>query len=158
MNLRRNIVLFLLPCLVYLASCTSSDVFEENISFKNHEWAASDKPTIHFNIADTTVPYNVYIVLRHTDAYNYNNIWLKWVVQQPGDSAKKTQQFDLRLATNDRGWLGSGMDDIYEHRILVQPKTIFQKTGDYSVTLEHIMRQDPLQHVFSAGLRVEKVK
>jgi gliding motility-associated lipoprotein GldH len=158
MSLHRKTVLFLLTGVLYLASCTSVGVFEENSTFKNQEWASNNKPTIHFNISDTTVPYNVYLVLRHTDAYNYNNVWLKWTVQQPGDSVKRTQQFDLRLASNDKGWLGSGMDDIYEHRMLVQPKTIFQHPGDYSVTLEHIMREDPLLHVLSVGLRVEKVQ
>lgn len=158
MNRRKKIALFLLPCLFYLASCTSIDVFEKNINFKKQEWDSNDKPAIDFSISDTTSLYNVYLVLRHTDAYNYNNIWLKWTVQQPGDSSKKTQQFDLRLASNDKGWFGTGMDDIFEHRILVQPKTVFQKAGDYHVTLEHVMRQDPLQHILSIGLRVEKVK
>jgi gliding motility-associated lipoprotein GldH len=157
MNRRRQIVLLLLPCLIFVASCSSIDVFEKNINFKKHEWEASEKPAVRFNISDTASLYNIYLVLRHSDAYNFNNIWLTLSVQQPGDSAKKTSQYDLRLASNEKGWLGSGMDDIFEQRVLVQPRTKL-KAGDYDVTLEHSMRQDPLQHVLSVGLRVEKVQ
>jgi len=50
------------------------------------------------------------------------------------------------------------MDDIYEHRVLIQPETKFTKPGTYSFTLEQIMRDDPLQHVLNVGVRVEKAK
>jgi len=142
---------------VLFAGCLSVDVFEKNISFKTQEWASANKAVIPFEITDTASLYNVYIVFRHTNAYNYNNLWLKWSVQQPG-IAPVTNQFNLPLANNEQGWLGSGMDDIYEHRILVQPRTSFGRTGAYTVTMEQIMRQDPLQHVLNIGLRVEKIK
>ena len=52
------------------------------------------------------------------------------------------------------------MDDIYEHRILInrgQPLQ-FKKSGEYTFRLEHIMREEPLQYVMNVGIRVEKVK
>jgi gliding motility-associated lipoprotein GldH len=96
--------------------------------------------------------------LRHSDAYLYNNIWIKGTVREPGDSAARSQNYDLTLATNDKGWLGSGMDDIYEHRVLIQPETRFTRPGTYSFTLEQIMRDDPLPYVLNVGVRVEKAK
>ncbi|HMH22619.1 MAG TPA: gliding motility lipoprotein GldH, partial [Puia sp.] len=100
----------------------------------------------------------IYLVLRHSDAYNYNNIWVKGTVQEPGDTVLKSQRYDLVLATNEKGWLGSGMDDIYEHRVLVQPGTKFRKPGTYSFMLEQVMREDPLKHVLNVGVRVEKAQ
>jgi len=94
-------------------------------------------------------------VVRHSDAYNFNNMWVKATVQQPGDSAR-SQRFNLLLATNEKGWMGSAMDDIYEQRVLIQPQTKFLKPGDYHFTLEQVMREDPLLHVLSMGIRVEK--
>jgi hypothetical protein len=47
------------------------------------------------------------------------------------------------------------MDDIYEHRIkLTDP--IRLNAGEYKMKIENIMREDPLMHVMSVGLRVEK--
>jgi hypothetical protein len=54
-------------------------------------------------------------VLRHEDAYNYNNIWVNLVVKGPRSSDTLRREF--MLADNKVGWLGSGMDDVFEHRI-----------------------------------------
>ena len=154
--------LFLLAAGTLLWSSCSlpSDVFEKDVVIPGHQWASSFKPRVDFTIkgADTADRYNIYLVLRHSDAYMYNNIWIRGTVQEPDDSIPKSQRYDLTLATNDKGWLGSGMDDIYEHRVLIQPDTKFTKPGTYSFTLEQIMRDDPLQHVFNVGVRVEKAK
>jgi gliding motility-associated lipoprotein GldH len=68
------------------------------------------------------------------------------------------EKYDLTLATNEKGWLGSGMDDIYEHRIPLKATSwaIFKKPGNYTFTLEQIMREDPLNNVLAVGLRIEK--
>jgi gliding motility-associated lipoprotein GldH len=78
-------------------------------------------------------------------------------IQSPGDTLRK-QKLDLKLATDDKGWLGSGMDDIYEHRILITDKPVALKAGTYRFKLENIMREDPLEHVMNVGIRVEKAK
>ena len=122
----------------------------------DHEWSSNFKPSIDVNITDTTSSYTLYVVLRHTDAYRYNNIWINLYTQIPGESLRK-QRFDLRLATDDRGWLGSGMDDIFEHRIAIAPIK-FPKSGQYQFQLEQIMRDDPLPHIMNAGIRLERSK
>jgi gliding motility-associated lipoprotein GldH len=134
------------------------DVFEKNVIIPNQQWQGSFKPEIDFKIDDTASLYNLYLVLRHTDAYNYNNIWIKASVRQPGDLKPRSQQYNVILATNEKGWLGSGMDDIYDQRVMIQPQTKFTKSGDYHFTLEQIMREDPLLHILSVGLRIEKIK
>ncbi len=140
-----------------LAGCNSIGVFEKNVAFKKQEWNGTNKPAFTFTISDTTAAYNIYLVLRHTDAYGFNNIWMK--VSRKGPDTTYTQQVDLRLATNSQGWLGTGMDDIWEHRIpITQNATRFRKSGDYEFTLEQIMRQDPLKHVLNAGIRIEKIQ
>lgn len=143
---------------LFAASCGKIDVFEKNVSIPHHEWSSSFKPEITFDISDTASLYNIYVVLRHSDAYAYNNLWLNVYTQTPGDSLRQ-QRLDLKLATDDKGWLGSGMDDIFEHRILITsaPQQL-SKPGKYTFRLENIMREEPLQHVMNVGIRVERVK
>jgi gliding motility-associated lipoprotein GldH len=145
--------------IIALSSCGTIDVFEKNVNIPDHEWSSDFKPEIEFEITDTTSYYNIFVVLRHTNAYRYNNIWMNIYTQIPGDSAHR-ERVDLRLATDDKGWLGSGMDDIFEHRILINRGTPlrFIRSGLYKFRLEHIMREEPLQHVMNVGIRVEKVK
>lgn len=148
---------FFITCLFLITACTTVDVFEKNITIPNHEWSSQFKPEITFKIKDTLSSYNIFAVIRHTDAYRYKNIWVNIYTQSPGDSLKK-QQLDLKLATDAKGWLGTGMDDIYEHRILITEKPLFLKAGTYLFRLENIMREDPLEHIMNVGIRVEKVK
>lgn len=151
----KRIFLYTCCCLV-LASCVKSDAFEKNIRIPDQAWSSQFKPSIDVTITDTTSQYTLYVVLRHTDAYRYNNIWLNLYTQVPGEKIRK-QRFDLTLATDDRGWLGSGMDDIFEHRIAIAPIR-FPKPGLYQFQLEQIMREDPLPHVMNAGIRLERAK
>ena len=67
--------------------------------------------------------------------------------------------FELPLASNEKGWLATGMDDIYEHRIALRSpldNLNIKSPGNYKFVVEHIMREDPLENVLSVGLLVEK--
>ena len=163
-GLKKNlhVFLFILPvlCSAVLSSCQKIDLYEKNVAIPAHEWKSSFKPQFRFTISDTTVPYSVYIVLRHNDRYNFNNIWLKLSTRMPGDTTAQTVQYELPLA-NSEGWIGGSvaMDDLYEHRILITPRNeplYFRKAGEYTFTIEQVMREDPLENVMNVGLRIEK--
>lgn len=149
-------LLTLASCL--LNSCTTVDLYEKTVAVPDHEWKSSYKPEFNFIISDTTALYQAYFVIRHTEKYNYNNIWVNYYYQPPADTLhKETREF--QLATNDKGWLGTGMDDIYEHRIKLTPfADKVKRAGNYKFILENIMREDPLQHVLNVGIRIEKVQ
>lgn len=131
------------------------DLYEKTVVIPGHKWSSSFKPKFTFNIRDTSSPYQAYLVFRHNEKYNYNNIYVNLYAQLPGEDTSIKIQQDLLLATNEKGWLGTGMDDIYEHRIELGPPQPL-KAGEYTFTLEQIMREDPLEHVLNAGLRIEK--
>jgi gliding motility-associated lipoprotein GldH len=127
------------------SSCTTIDLYEKAVAIPGHD----------FTIKDTASPYRLFLVLRHNEKYNFNNIYVNVYVKGPGqDTVQKIQQ-DLVLATNEKGWLGTGMDDIYDHRIQLGPDQSL-KAGNYTFTIEQIMREDPLENVLNVGLRIEK--
>jgi gliding motility-associated lipoprotein GldH len=137
------------------SSCTTIDLYEKAVAIPGHEWKSSFKPSFDFTIKDTASPYRLFLVLRHNEKYNFNNIYVNVYVKGPGqDTVQKIQQ-DLVLATNEKGWLGTGMDDIYDHRIQLGPDQSL-KAGNYTFTIEQIMREDPLENVLNVGLRIEK--
>ncbi|HMI77456.1 MAG TPA: gliding motility lipoprotein GldH, partial [Ferruginibacter sp.] len=139
-------------CSLLLYSCIHTDVFEKNTVIPKYEWQNSFKATGSFLIKDTVSAYNIYLVLRHTDAYKYNNIWLNIGLQPPGDSLH-IQKVDLQLGDDANGWEGSGMNDIWEVRKLLngQPRR-FKQAGNYNFSISHIMRDNPLLGIMSVGL------
>lgn len=133
------------------------DVFEKSVSFPDHQWGNNNKPSFTFNIEDTASAYHIYVIIRHEDAYHYNNIWLNISTQAPKDTIK-TQLVNVTIANNTKGWLGTGMDDVFDHRARITRVPVKLKKGTYTFTLQQQMREEPLQFVLNAGIRVEKVQ
>lgn len=150
----KRYLLLLFSLLVF--SCKELDVYEKTLPFAKHSWSTAEKPSFDFIISDTVSEYNVFVVLRHTDAYHYNNLWLNLTTIPPGDTAQ-TLKANLKLGDN-RQWLGSSIDDIVEHRILINPTPLRFKKGSYKFILQQIMREDPLPDILNAGIRVEKIQ
>ena len=155
------IKIFLLILILSTAfiSCREIDLFEKNIAVPNMQWINNYDATGSFIIKDTTSTYNVFIVLRHTDAYLYNNIWLNVGLQAPGDVGLKYQKINLTLGNDAKGWEGIGMNDIWEVRKLISgvPKK-FIKAGTYNFSIAQLMRDNPLQHIISVGLSIQNAK
>ncbi len=144
-----------LSLIITLASCTKIDLYEKVVTLPDFHWPSTYKPQFKFQITDTAAPYQIYVVIRHNDKYNWNNIWLNLYTAAPGDSIRKIQ-YELPLANKER-WLGTAMGDLYEHRVLITPRPIFFKhAGEYTYTIEQTMREDPLENILNIGLRVEK--
>jgi len=151
--MRKFVLLFILGTAFY--SCTQLNVFEQQVAFATHEWSSADKPSFTFKIADTGNLYNLFVVLRHEDAYRYKNIWLNITVKDPDSTYTIKREFPL--ADNSR-WLGTGMEDVIEHRITFNLLPVRLKKGSYTFILQQAMREDPLDHILNAGIRVEKIK
>ena len=148
----------MVPCafLLFAASCKQTDVFEKNTVIPKYEWRSDFSAAGNFVITDTVSAYSIYLVLRHTDAYKYNNIWLNLGIQNPGDTMYY-QKINIELGNDATGWYGSGMNDIWEYRYKLNPVAKpFIKKGIYNFSLKQIMRDDPLPYVMSAGFRIEK--
>lgn len=155
---QRFLIVFIIITSTFLTACTRLDVFEKNMVIPKNQWPYSLHPAFDFIIKDTTASYNLYIVLRHTDAYRYNNIWLNVGTQSPGDSTRY-QKFELQLGTDAKGWEGTGMDDIWELRKLITNGPVkFNKAGNYHFSVTQIMRENPLPNIMNIGIRVEKIK
>lgn len=155
-NLKKFIVISLVSLI--FASCIKIDHYEKQATIPSQEWFYTDVPKFTFHIDDTTSLYNVYVILRHTDLYKYNNIWLKVGLKTPADSFNY-QKVNLVLASDSKGWEGTGMDDIYEVRKSISAAPFsFKTAGDYTFSIAQIMRENPLKNILNVGLRVEKVK
>lgn len=152
-------LLALLGAVFFIQSCRQLDIYEKNLTIPGAHWQSDRKLEGSILVKDLQTDYNIYVVLRHTDAYRYNNIWLNIGLQAPGDSMKY-QKVNLQLGNDQQGWEGTGMDDIWEVRKRISPDSAFfriSKAGEYRFSINQEMRDNPLDHILSAGLRIEKV-
>ncbi len=154
-TLKKIGMLFLL--VLVFASCQTIALHEQSTTYPDHQWSSKQSNHYQFIVSDTAATYNIYFVIRHHNAYHYKNIWIELATKAPGDSVTK-QQVNLNLADDQKGWLGTGMDDIYDQRIPMNSQPIKLRKGLYEFTIQHTMREDPLQNILSTGIRVEKAR
>jgi gliding motility-associated lipoprotein GldH len=147
-----GILLFL--CFV---SCKKIDVYEKQVTIPNFEWSKTFVPTFQFDNGISNNQNFVFAVIRHTNNYPYNNIWVRLTATSPKDSII-VKDVNIPLTTNNQNkeWAGVGMDDVFEVRAKLSPFS--GEVGNYTFKLENIMRDNPLPEIMNVGLRIEKIK
>ena len=72
----KKIVIIIGILSVFLCSCDTKKVFEENIKIEKGIWDNQKKATFEVLISDTLAVHNVFVNIRNTDLYQYSNIYL----------------------------------------------------------------------------------
>jgi len=136
-----------------------SNIYEKNIGLPACKWKEKFEPSFVFDITDTISSYTIFLTMRHTDAYPYSNIWLNVKTTKPGEKNYSTAKIEIPLAEADGKWIGYGMNEIWEHKAPLTPgggPVHFSAKGEYKISLQQIMRTNPLPEVMSVGIRLEK--
>ena len=155
---RYCILICALTCLLF-AGCLPSPYYQKQHALPNNEWHYKNKLPFKFEVTDTNTLYNMYFLIRHTEAYPYSNIWVWIYTKGPGDSTFARTRIEIPLAEPSGKWLGRGMGEIWEQRMPIThegDKSILRKKGTWEIKLEQNMRVNPLPEVLQVGLRVEK--
>ncbi|MFM2207014.1 MAG: gliding motility lipoprotein GldH [Bacteroidota bacterium] len=148
----RGAVFFLL--ILSATACDDSVLLDEHVRVKDEQWASSDVVRLETDIADTIHPYNLYINLRHAGSYRYSNLFLFLDTYMP-DGGHARDTVELTLADERGQWLGEGMGDVRDNRILFKRGFVFPGSGHYRFELTQAMRVDPLPGIKDAGMCIE---
>ncbi len=155
MRSRIKIILFVFVAVIISGCEDTQTVADTNFEIAGHNWSYTEKVRVPVMIEDAGIAYNLYLNLRHTAAYKYSNIFLLIHITAP-DGKKSTERKEFRLALPDGEWLGSGSGNLYSYQILFKENYKFAGKGKYVIELEQNMRDNPLDHIYDAGVRIEK--
>ena len=136
--------------------CRQIDVYEKTANIPGHAWARNHKAVVELDVNDSTY-HDIVFIVRHTEKFKYNNIIATITIQ---DTAKNTKplafiQANIPLVNKSGRWAGENMDDLYYHRVKIDPPLFF-KPGRYRFILQHEMKDNPLEHVLNAGVAIQK--
>jgi gliding motility-associated lipoprotein GldH len=149
-------IFFSLIFAVMLVSCNDQQaIIDTNIELDKFNWSYSEKVKIPFTIEQVEKSYNLFLNLRHTSDYRYSNIFLLIQIIDP-NGKKTTERKEFKLALPDGEWLGSGSGNLYSYQILFKENFKFTLKGKYTIELEQNMRDNPLDYITDAGIRVER--
>lgn len=150
-------VLIVLTIFCSFASCDESRVFEENSDIENKIWIADSILNFDIDIQESKETYNLYINIRNSVSYPYENIYLTYYLKDTLGNQLESELVNFNLFDPKTGRpLGDGLGDIFDHQFLVLDNYKFQKPGRYVLQLQQYMRMDSLPEILSAGIRVDK--
>jgi gliding motility-associated lipoprotein GldH len=155
---RYSIAIAIAAFMSLLASCMPAPHYQKQEAIPGNAWTYNFKPVFTFEITDTTAVYEPYFIIRHTQAYPYNNIWMWLYIKTPGDTVASKARINIVLSEPTGKWLGRGMGEIYEQRVRISlgDSVNLSRKGTYEVAMEQNMRINPLPEILHVGLRVEK--
>lgn len=157
MGLRVKLLSVVFLALAGLTSCQDTKtVADTNIEIVGRNWSYTEKVQVPVEIENAAVPYNLYVNLRLTSKYKYANIFMLIHMTGP-DGKKTTERKEFKLALPDGEWLGSGSGNLYSYQMPFKENYRFPASGKYMIELEQNMRDNPLDQITDAGVRVEKV-
>lgn len=158
-KLRNSIfnIQYLIFIILVLSSCDRNVVFEENLKFPENRWEQKSNIIFTTEIKDTLTPYNIYINVRNAGGYQFSNLFVFFTTQTP-TGKRERDTVELTLADPSGKWLGEGLGDIWDNRLLFKNNFLFPEKGVYTFTLEQAMRIDPLPQLMDIGIRIERHK
>lgn len=147
-----------LLCLtILLFGCDTNAVYKAYEDIDGGKWSVKNAPSFTFEIEDASVPYNIYYNLRNSLSYGYYNLYVTRYLRDAGGKEIESRLDELLLMDPKTGKPnGDGVGDLYDHKFLMKRNYRFPKPGKYTMQLRQYMRQDPLLHIESVGITVEK--
>ena len=138
-----------------LWACDQDRIYENNFSIGAGGWRYTDRARFEVVINDTVSLCNIYINARNNGSYKYMELWLFVDVFSPlGTVERDTVQF--MLADYRGKWLGRGLGDKFDTRMIFRRKVRFPATGKYVFEYEQATRDESLKGIEDIGLRIEK--
>ena len=156
-----KVLLFLLICFLVCVSCDSNRIFDTYKSVPN-KWHKDSIISFKVTPPDSTNAYNLFVNLRNTNDYKYNNLFLIVEMSFPhGKIIKDTLEY--RMADPTGELLGIGLMGVKENKLWYKEQVIFEEKGDYMVNIQHAMRENgkvngviELEGITDIGFRIEK--
>jgi len=147
-----------------LCSCDKQRFFDEYKEFGG-KWNKDSLVAFTIDQKDTVGKYNLFITMRNTSSYPYNNLFLIVQMQQPGTNITKVDTLEYQMANADGTLMGTGIGDVKESRLWYKEKVRFPKAGSYKFTIQQAVRDagkipgvQELEGVTEVGLRIEKTE
>lgn len=149
--------LFIIGFSAILFSCSVQDeinVFEE---IPNQKWEYSFAPKANISVLDKQKSFEIYLNFKHNHVYPYSNLF--YILELKKDKMLiSSERFELNLAEPDGKWTGKGSGSQYTHEQLIKGNFQFPDTGVYTLEVTQNMRENPLNGVVAAGIRITENK
>ncbi|MCB0451963.1 MAG: gliding motility lipoprotein GldH [Aequorivita sp.] len=157
--MNKLLALFLLA--VIFVSCESNTVFSETRSMDGF-WGADEVVEFKLPEMDSLKKYNLFLNIRNTNEYKFNNIFLIVSMNFPHGKTV-TDTLEYRMANPDGSWMGQGIGDVKENKLWYKENVQFFEDGGYTIDIAQAMRNNgdvegvtKLEGITDVGFSIEE--
>lgn len=156
--MKKLIILFSLFSVILagFTSCDSGRVFDQYREISDSEWHKDSLVVFKIPVNDTLKNHNLLLQIRNETKYKYSNLWLFIEIAQPGGEVLR-DTVEIVVAHPSGRWLGKGFGGLKTLQTLYRRDVYFPVSGEYTISLQHGMREEILTGIHDVGVRVEKI-
>ncbi len=145
---------YLVVAVLALCSCTDDYVYHDLRDIQDGRWIIGDSLSFTIQPPDTISEYSLLLLMHHSDAYDYQNLYVKTLTVFP-DGKEVEGRTSLQLAQPNGGWHGKCSGGSCKVRIELQERLRFDDTGEHVIVFSPYMRMDTVPGIEKIGLALE---
>lgn len=135
-----NKLFYIIFIALFLVSCETNTVFSEVRALDGH-WGADEVIEFKLPELDSLATYNLFINVRNSNQYKYNNLFLIVSMNFPHGKTI-TDTLEYRMANPDGTWLGQGIGELKDNKLWYKERVKFIEDGTYTVDIMQAMRNN----------------
>ena len=141
---------------VFFIACQNSKTQYKYYVFENEKWNSDSIVRFNFDNIDTAASYDIYLKIRHSVDYRFQNLFLFSNINNEKDT------IEIFLSQKNGKWNGKGFGDIKEIDFLISKETSFGNFDEANFSFEQAMRYNDLEQIiqldglFAIGLAIKR--
>lgn len=130
----------LITVVVCCIGCDTNTTWSETISLPG-VWEKNDVLRFSIPKIDSIKPHNVFINIRNTNDYPFNNIFLVVAIEFPhGKTITDTLEYKMAYPSGE--WMGDGIGSVKENKLWFKENIRFAESGNYNITITQAVRNN----------------
>lgn len=104
-------------------------------------WNKDEVVTFSIPQLDSLKRYHMFLNVRNTNEYKYNNLFLIVSMNFPhGRTIVDTLEY--RMAHPDGSWMGEGIGTVIDNKLWYKENISFTEEGEYTLSIQHAVRNN----------------
>ncbi len=133
-----NRLFLLLIILLGILSCSQSYEKQKTVDFEKQYWHRDSIVSLQF-IPEANQKYNLSFLIRNDNEYPYSNLFLIGSISDGKNKIVDTLEYDM--ADAEGNWLGTGVGEIKESKLVFKKNYLFKDTIPYIISVQHAVRK-----------------
>ncbi len=138
-----------------ITSCDKNRVYDQYCTIPDMAWHMDSTYRFDVIIMDSINPHNILLNIRHGGNYPYRNLILFVNIHFPNEK-QLVDTVNCILADQTGKWYGKGWGSLYSNTIMYKRRIRFPVNGNYTIAVQHAMRDPVLSAINNIGIRIEK--